>query len=809
MKKKTLILLLLLVMTVPVLAQRSVIKLDPQWKFLRSDVSDAQISDFDDSSWQTVNVPHTFNALDGQDGGRYYRGPAWYRKSLDVPAEYNGKCVYLYFDAVGRVADVYCNGQFVGRHMGAYAAFTFDISDYLRYGAVNQLAVKVDNSGEYEIPPISGDFTQWGGICRKVSLVVTEPAHFTLQDYASTGVYLKTTNVSESSATLEVKALVRNAGESAADYTVKSSVLDANGSVIATLTSQEMVAGGGSEVFLASTQISDPHLWNGLQDPYLYSVKCELLSAGGVVDTVVEPLGFRYYSVDKDKGFLLNGKYLDLRGVAMHEDREDLGRAISDDDRREDFALMREMGCTWLRLSHYQHSKLLYQMADKEGVVLYTEIPTVNGVGRTPLFAQNARQQLIELIRQNYNHPSVCFWGVFNEITNDGKAPNPVPLMKELNDLAKSEDPTRISIAAACGADNHPTTYVTETVCYNKYFGWYNDHNAYMGEWADKYHSRRPDTIMGISEYGAGAGVTMHELNPAQPSPGGFWHPEEYQAIFHENHWKDMKTRPFIWCKTIWNGFDFGADHRDEGEKPGYNDKGMVTRDRKIKKDAFYWYKANWNSEPMVYITSRRNTPLAEQTVDVKAYSNCNSVTLLLNGKAIGTANVKDCIAIWPGVKLAQGENELTVQAKGLAVKDTCSWLVIPGKKLDIKAVSASSEYGGNEVIANINDGKPGTRWTANNPQWLLFDFGRKVEVDKMYVKFYRGAQRKYAFSVECSDNNNDWRSISGAQVSSGTTSAYEGFDLGSTKARYIRVNCNGSDYNSWNSYCEVLFMGN
>jgi beta-galactosidase len=682
--RKTVLLMLLLAAGGSGWAVRVDTLINDQWRFSyfgSNDGAGTEAVSFDDSSWSIVNLPHTWNALDGQDGGsNYARGFGWYRKHLTVGSEYAGKRVYLFFESVTKKTDVYCNGVFVGKHLGAYAAFCYDITDQIHFGSDNLIAVRADNANTSPVNPLniiprSGDFNQWGGICRSVHLITANPVHITLLDYASPGVYLTPANVSQSSADLEVKTLVRNADASSQLVTVRAKIYDAANTLLDTLQTDQTVAGGTTQTFVQNTAISNPHLWNGRADPYLYKVIIEVEIDGTVVDSIEQPLGLRYYSVDPDMGFFLNGQYLDLHGVAMHEDRTNKGRAISDADREQDMALMLEMGCTWIRPSHYQHAEKFYDLADENGIVLSTEIPIVDGIEFSTAFVDNCKDQLRELIRQNYNHPSVFFWLLYNELTTSGSE----TVIQQLHDLARAEDPTRLT---ACAHNNTSDTaawsYISDVLGYNRYMGWYGGSPEGFAPWADSIHALRPADEIGIMEYGAGANTAQHETPPAYPGPTSSWHPEEYQSYYHEVYWKAMKARPFLWCKTIWNGFDFAVDSRNEGSQPGLNDKGMVTRDRTIKKDAFYWYKANWTTEPMVYIASRRFTPRADECPPyVRVYSNCDSVELFVNGISMGTKTAADRIFMWDaGIALQAGDNDLT--AIGISgensCRDSCIW---------------------------------------------------------------------------------------------------------------------------------------
>jgi beta-galactosidase len=660
------------------------------WKFNRADVANAQLPSFNDSAWSTVDVPHTWNALDGENGGNdYYRGIGWYRKYCTIGAENSGKRVYLFFESVGISADVYCNGTLVGSHLGAYAAFCFDITSVVTFGTDNLIAVKANNASSLNVAPLSGDFTQWGGMCRNVHLIITNPVHITLLDYASPGVYLTPTSVSSTSSALGVKTLIRNAGATAKDVTVTATIRDANDITVGTpLVLTQTVAAGATTNFVQNTTVANPHLWDGRADPYLYNVLVEVAADGGVVDTMEQPLGFRYYTVNSNTGFFLNGHYLDLHGAAIHEDRDHKGRAISDADRTQDIQIMLDMGCTWLRLAHYQHAEKIYDLADAAGMILSTEIPLVNSIQSTQAFSDNCQSQLKELIRQNYNHPSVLFWGLFNELGG-----SPETLLTLLNTLAHQEDPTRLTTAAANTSNTAPMTYISDVIGYNRYDGWYNGAATDFAGWATTIHAARGSDEIGVTEYGCGASINQHQENPPEPANAGPFHPEEYQTYFHEVYWKAMKTRPYLWCKTIWNGFDFGVDSRNEGDRAGINDKGMVLRDRTVKKDAYFWYQSNWTSAPMVYITSRRFTPRTATPTYVKVYSNCDNVELFINGVSKGVLTSTDHIYQWnSGLTFIGGSNEIKAIGRVGATEytDICNWSL--GTTLPIVAITSPAE---------------------------------------------------------------------------------------------------------------------
>ena len=678
---------------------RVITNLDSDWKFLRADASNAQTVGFNDSSWSDVNVPHTWNDLDGQDGGNdYYRGIGWYRKHITPAASLSGKSMYLKFDGANITTDLWVNGNYLGQHKGGYSAFGWDVSQHLTVGADNVIAVRVNNAHDNNVAPLGGDYTQFGGIYRHVNLVATNKEHVALQEFVpadtsanpigptvsywlhTPGVYLKPTNVTSSSANLAITTNLRNDAATARTLTVVSDIVDAEGNLVAELSGNQTIAAGANVNFVQNTTVSNPHLWNGLSDPYLYTVYVSVKEGSNLRDLVQHSLGFRSFSVNPNTGAMLNGSYYDLRGANFHQDRFNKGWAISEADQTEDVDLVQEMGSTFVRLAHYPHPQFTYDLLDQRGMAAWSEIP-LNGTGNagvtnTTAFLNNAKMQIQEMIRQNYNHPSVLVWGIYNELVDNADTQS---VVTKLNALAKQEDPTRLTVCATDKAESSAINWITDITAFNKYFGWYGGSYDDMSWWPDAVHANYPTRAVGIGEYGAGAALTQHEDNPSPPAPFGQWHPEEYQNLFHEAYWKQLKTRPFIWSKLIWNMFDFAADGRDEGDTPGRNDKGMVTFDRQTRKDAFYFYKANWSDSPVLYISSRRYTNRPNNTVPVKIYANMDSVTLKVNGITVSTidsSSAPDQIFQWNNVALQGGANtiEVTGTLGGQTYTDTVTW---------------------------------------------------------------------------------------------------------------------------------------
>jgi beta-galactosidase len=657
-------------------SHRADMLLDHDWRFVRQDVAGAETPALDDSSWASVSLPHTWNNLDGEGADKnYYRGVGWYRTHYVLDKSLAGRRLFLKFDGASLVTDVYVNGHGLGEHRGGFAAFAFDVTSYLKVGAENLIAVKVSNAVNTNIPPLSADFTFFGGLYRDVHLLATDPVHISPLDYGSPGVYLKTTDVSSNSAKLQVTAVLANDATAAKTVRVRAVVTDAATNLVAVLTENVALAPATVSNAVMETSIARPHLWDGLADPYLYRVFVEVVEAGRVTDEVSQPLGFRSFYVDPNQGFFLNGHHLDLHGVSLHQDWLDRGWAIGHAERETNFALLKEIGATAVRLSHYEHHDETYQLADKNGVVLWSEIPLVNRITESPEFYANAKQQLTELIRQRCNHPSVVCWGIFNEITMK-PGPRPTALARQLAQLAHQEDPTRPTTSAANASNTEPSDWCSELNSFNKYFGWYHGKLDDFGPWADKIHQQFPDRSIGISEFGAGASVRQHaEGAVAQPEATGHYHPEEYQNLYHESQWQQMKVRPFLWCKFVWNLCDFAVAARQEGDTPGRNDKGLVTYDRLVRKDAFYWYKANWTTNPMVYITDHTFTNRMTNDITAKVYANCDAVELFLNDASQGVVTSTNCIYTWP-LKLSEGTNVVrAVGSKGgVKISDSLVW---------------------------------------------------------------------------------------------------------------------------------------
>lgn len=634
---------------------RKIININDSWKFIKEDQADAFLPDYKTSDWEDVSVPHTWNAIDGANGFNFYQGACWYRKEIAIPTVDQDNRVYFEFKGSNSVTDVYVNGKYIGQHRGGYSTFRFDITDVIEFGKKNVLAVKVDNTTFTDVYPQKADFTFYGGIYRDVNIIIANHVHFDLLDHGSQGIYIVQDNVTRESAELTIKTKLKNNHTEDKKVRVWAEILDAEGKTV-TYAAKEVVLAAGKTTVTMPVEIKNPNLWNGKQNPYMYEAKVRLESFNDTLDELTIPFGVRYFEVDAEKGFILNGEPLRLNGVSRHQDRKDMGWAITKKEHKEDMELIKEVGATSIRLAHYQHDQYFYDLCDREGMVLWAEIPFISVMSKTELEGINAKQQLVELIRQNFNHPSIFFWGVQNEIQIGGERPEVRKVVKELNELAKKEDPTRLTTLANVLFVQPEDEYneITDVVGYNKYYGWYVGEAEEFADFLDDFHAKKPNVKIGISEYGAEGIIQYHTNDPKVKD-----YTEEYHTLFHEKVWKIFAERPFLWSTYVWNMFDFGANIRDEGGVKGRNNKGLITYDRKIKKDAFYMYKAHWSDEKFVHITSKRFVDRVDNEITVKVYSNTDSVTLYANGKEVGTVQTDDRIFIFDHVELEEGLNEI------------------------------------------------------------------------------------------------------------------------------------------------------
>ncbi len=569
--------------------------------------------------WNWVNIPHTWNDIDGQDGGNdLYRGTAFYAKELEKMDLPKADRYFLEIQGANSSAIVYVNGKKLANHDGGYSTWRVDITDVLE--DKNLFVFEVDNSPNDRVYPQNADFTFYGGIYRDLNIIAVSESHFDLEYYGTPGIKVTPEVVGEN-AKVEVEVFVKNVKENQKlVYTLK----DAEGNVVA---EQETPA----SQTVASLEIENVHLWHGRKDPYLYTAEVYLKSEDEVLDNVSTRFGCRTFEIHPENGFILNGEEYPLRGVSRHQDRWGVGNALLREHHDEDMDLICEVGATTIRLAHYQHDQYFYDLCDERGMVVWAEIPYISS--HMPNGRENTISQMKELVAQNYNHPSIVVWGLSNEITIGGEDdPDLVENHRILNDLVHEMDKTRLTTIACvsmCSMDNE-YVQIPDVVSYNHYFGWYGGDTSQNGPWFDEFHAKHPNIPIGCSEYGCEA-LNWHTSNPEQGD-----YTEEYQAYYHEELIKQFFTRKYMWATHVWNMFDFGADARNEGGENGQNHKGLVTFDRKYKKDSFYAYKAWLSDDPFVHICSKRYVDRVEETTKVTVYSNQPEVELFANGVSLG-----------------------------------------------------------------------------------------------------------------------------------------------------------------------------
>lgn len=585
---------------------RTTISLDQDWKFIKQANSAVSAAE---QAVECVTLPHTWNAIDGQDGGNdYYRGTCWYVRKFARPM--HDGAVYLEFQGAAMTACVYLNGELLATHAGGYSTWRVELTQKLK--DENLLVISVDNSDCDTVYPQKADFTFYGGLYREVSLILVPEAHFALDYCGSTGVKVTPT------VDLEAKS---------ASITVESwQNADAVTYTLAGMTQTVPSIDGYAQ---AEFTIENVHLWDGLDDPYLYTLTASLASG----DAVTTRFGCRSFAIDPQKGFLLNGRSYPLRGVSRHQDFAGIGNALSMTHHEQDMQIIRELGANTLRLAHYQHAQAFYDLCDENGIIVWAEIPYITMHMKNG--RENTLRQMQELIVQNYNHPSIVVWGLSNEITAASAVDEDLlENHRLLNDLCHRLDPTRLTTMANVFMleTDSPILDIPDVNSYNLYFGWYVGELAQTDEFFDEYHARFPDRAIGFSEYGADANPAFQSTKPEKGD-----YTESYQALYHEHMLRMIDARPWIWASHVWNLFDFAADGRDEGGKHGINQKGLVTIDRKIKKDAFYLYKAAWSKEPFVHICASRYVDRTEDVTEVKVYSNQPEVSLYVDGRLLAT----------------------------------------------------------------------------------------------------------------------------------------------------------------------------
>lgn len=591
-----------------------------------------------------IHLPHTWNNLDGQDGGNdYWRGIGIYEIKLPDPTA--GKKQYIELQGANHVATVYCNGRELGTHKGGFSTFRYELTPAMKVEK-NVLTVVVTNA-ESDIYPQTADFTFYGGLYRDVNFIEVNETHFDLLKDGTQGVFV--TPYVSGKTRLDLFPVQWEGAVIAAE------LKDREGKIVGMGTAK------AEEHTTLSIDIKTPHLWKGLEDPYCYTATAKIVKGEAIVDQVTVAYGYRSFHVDPNTGFWLNGKNVPLHGVSRHQDRLDKGWAISKEDHEQDLALIREIGANTIRLAHYQHDSYFYELCNHAGFVLWAEIPFISKFIPTKEAYENTMCQMRELVAQNYNHPSIFFWGIANEILIGADNEPLRKNLRDLQELTKAMDPSRMTTIAQVSMTpmDSEHNYMTDVVSYNHYFGWYGGEVAQNGQWLDTFHALNPDIPLGVSEYGVENILKWHSAEPMNHD-----YTEEYASYYHHEMLKIFEERPYLWSTHVWNMFDFAADARNEGGIQGRNNKGLVTYDRKMKKDAFYIYKAFWNPEPMVYIAGRRFVDRAPEERNVTVYTNQKAVTLLVNGMEVETKMAKDHAVVFEKVHLKEGENTVTARAE-------------------------------------------------------------------------------------------------------------------------------------------------
>lgn len=584
---------------------------DLNWRFVRLDRPDAALPGPDEEAWQPVQLPHVWNQKDASQ-----TACCVYQASFGMDGHQLEQEHFIELEGVAGVCRVVLNGRTLGEHRGGYSTFRFSMDEALEVGT-NLLTVYADNTRYPDINPLTGDFDNYGGIYRDVKMIETGPVHFDLLYYGTCGLVLD----AAADGTVTVSPRIVGGEGASVQYTV----LD-DGKIAARLESPAL---SGQPVQL---RVMNPRLWNGQADPHCYTLRAELQKDGQTCDCVELTFGFRSVSISAKEGFSLNGRHLRLNGVAKHQDREGAGCAPTHAQLEEDMAIIRELGANAVRLSHYQHPQYFYDLCDREGLVVWAEIPMLAMPDGNDGILENAKSQLTELILQNRHHPSICFWGIQNEIAMMGESLEMYAKVEELNGLAKRLDPSRLTTAANlyCVKNNSQLNFIPDCIGYNLYYGWYYGEMTDYAGFIEKFRQDNPGVALGFSEYGVDCNLAYHSSTPRRKD-----YSEEYQALYHETVYPQMLAEPAVWGSFVWNLFDFGSSIRDEGGTKGRNCKGLVTWDRKTKKDAFYYYKAMWSKEPFVYIAGRRFAKRSGETTEIKVYSNCPEVRLTVNGNQL------------------------------------------------------------------------------------------------------------------------------------------------------------------------------
>ena len=652
-----------------------------------------------DKGWLEVEIPHTWNAKDMQvQANSFYEGAAYYKKQYFFPAELKDKRVFLRFEGVGSCAEVFVNGMLATSHKGGYSAFACEISPLLKAGEENEIIVKADNKSRPDVIPVNHNlFGVYGGIYRPVWLVVTEPYNISVTDCASPGVYITQKNVSKKQADVKVKVKLDNGTLQPVPVTLQNTIYDQEGKQVATHSQSFELSAQGEQAYESSFTIKKPTLWQGRENPYLYKVVSRLIKDGQVIDEMVQPLGLRKYEIVAGKGFYLNGEKYPMYGVTRHQDWWGLGSALKNENHDFDLATIMDVGATTVRFAHYQQSDYLYSRCDSLGLIIWAEIPFVNRV--TGQEAENCRNQLREMIRQSFNHPSIYVWGLHNEVYQPHQYTK--ELTQSLHDLAKTEDPDRYTVSVnGYGHMEHPVNLVADIQGMNRYFGWYEKKIQDIKPWVENLEKEYPHQKLMLTEYGADANLNHQTeyLGDALNWTKEFY-PETFATKTHEYQWSVIAAHPYIIASYLWNTFDFCAPMWVRGGVPARNMKGLVTFDRKIKKDSYFWYKANWSKEPVLYLTQRRNWDREKKETSVTVYSNIGTPKVYLNGKEL--TGIREGYTpvhyIIDNITLDMGKNivKTVVVKDGKTYEDEIEWVYNGEKKRDSDQSVNKEEHAG------------------------------------------------------------------------------------------------------------------
>lgn len=618
--------------------------------------------------WENVNLPHTYNKDDMQKDRNFYEGKAVYQKKFTMKPGDKEKRSFIKFEGVGAVAQLFINGNYIGEHKGGYSMFAFEITNSVDYEKENTLVVVTDNKSRKDIIPINQFlFPVYGGIYRPVHFIQTNKTGFVVTDLASSGIYIRQKDVSAKQANIHVQAKLETKEKHTQNAELWVEIRNAEGKVISTDKQPVKISPQGVTYVNQEIKMKSPRLWDGVRDPYLYSLTARLMSNGQELDAVKQPLGVRKVEIIAGKGVFLNDKQYPMYGVCRHQDREGFGSALSFAQHKEDFELMKEMGVTTIRLAHYQQSPEVYSLADTLGFLTWAEVPFVNRVSYYE--NDNAKQQITELVKQNFNHPSIYIWGVHNEVYSK-TADEQVPVLsREMNDIIKTIDPDRYSVAVTgYNVIDRQENLTTDVQGINHYFGWYGGKIEDLGPWAEKVQQNFPDYKVMLSEYGADGNIDIGQESTEKPKDvvTGKSFQENYQTETHIKQWAAIEKNPIIVASYVWNMFEFAVPAWNRGGVNARNLKGLITFDRQRKKDSFYWYKANWNPEPMIYLANRRDNKRTQAETKIQLFSNLKDVSVEVNGKsyqAVKGENDKHWVV--NQVQLQKGENKIVAKGKG------------------------------------------------------------------------------------------------------------------------------------------------